>query len=399
MEETNILIETLINGTGIESSAVSVMRQAALVLVAALLSWLGGWLCRKFIVPSILRLGNRLDTKWTGVLFDKELLFMACNIIPAIIIWKLLPMIFANSPLVHEILLRATAVYITVMSAKLLTGFTDILKKTDMSASSATKQYMQSFCGILKIIILSVTAIVIVAILLDKNPMTLFAGLGATSAILMLVFKDTIEGLVAGIRLTSNGMLHKGEWITVPGTQVNGVVEDMTLTTVKVRQFDNTTMTVSPLTLVSGSFQNWKSMQLSGGRRVQRKVYFDFHSVRLISGETMKNLLEKKLVQEKDLTGDAVNISLYRKYMEEWLRNNKDVNPQLAIIVRQIEATQCGLPLEFYFFVYNKEWISYEHTLADLMEHAYAMAPEFGLAIYQKYPSGPHMTPFAESQG
>jgi miniconductance mechanosensitive channel len=136
-----------------------------------------------------------------------------------------------------------------------------------------------SFCGLLRVVVIFIAVIVVIAIILGRNPMTLLAGLGATSAILMLVFKDTIEGLVAGIRLTSAEMLHVGDWITVPSTQADGPVIEMSLTTVKVRNFDNTIVTVSPTTLVNGSFQNWKGMQASEGRRVKRRVYFDFRSL------------------------------------------------------------------------------------------------------------------------
>ena len=145
---------------------------------------------------------------------------------------------------------------------------------------------------------LFVAAVVVVAILLDKNPMTLFAGLGATSAVLMLVFKDTISGLVAGVRLTSNDMLHKGDWITVKSVDANGIVEDISLTTVKVRNFDNTIVTISPINLVNGSFQNWIGMQKSGGRRAKRVVYFDFRSVRLVDETLKRNLLAKHFSTE-----------------------------------------------------------------------------------------------------
>ena len=238
-------------------------------------------------------------------------------------------------------------------------------------------------------------------------------GLGATSAVLMLVFKDTITGLAAGVRLTSNDMLHKGDWITVKSVDANGIVEDMSLTTVKVRNFDNTIVTISPITLVNGSFQNWIGMQKSGGRRVKRVVYFDFRSVRLVDETLKRNLLAKhfatedsfklkaslqkaidKDIQEgkdiEDLKNPAAlaptNLQLYRKFMEKYLRQRPEVNTDLTLMVRHMEATQCGLPIEFYFFIKDKVWVNYEHILADIMEHAYALANEFGLKIYEQYP-------------
>jgi miniconductance mechanosensitive channel len=202
----------------------------------------------------------------------------------------------------------------------------------------------------------------------------------------MLVFKDTIEGLAAGIRLTSNNMLHKGDWITVPSTGANGTVEEISLTTVKVRNFDNTIITVSPKTLVEGSFQNWIGMQQSDGRRVKRLVYYDFRSIKVVDSELRQHLIERKYFKEEDFKGVEVNMSLYRRYMEKYIMNRDDVNEDMMVMVRQMEATNAGLPLEFYFFLKNKVWKEYEHHLADIMEHIYAVTADFGLTIYQQYP-------------
>ena len=200
-------------------------------------------------------------------------------------------MVFYQYPTVRELLARLTAIYITVMSVRLATVFINSFKELDSSHRSSTQQYFHSFCGVLKILMIFIASVVVVAIVIDKSPLKLFAGLGATSAILMFVFKDTIEGLVAGIRLTSNNMLHKGDWITVASAGANGIVEEMTLTTVKVRNFDNTIITVSPTSLVNGSFQNWLGMQQSDGRRVNRVVYYDFRSVCIANSALKKNLL------------------------------------------------------------------------------------------------------------
>ena len=216
--------------------------------------------------------------------------------------------------------------------------------------------------------------------------MTLFAGLGATSAILMLVFKDTISGLVAGIQLTSNDMVHKGDWITVPSANLNGVVEEISLTTVKVRNFDNTIVTVTPQTLVEDSFQNWIGMQQSEGRRVKRVVYYDFRSVCMIDETLRKQLVEKEYFKPEEVEGSIVNMALYRRFIERFLSRNAYVNQQLTFLVCQKEGTNAGLPLEFYFFLKDKEWINYEHQLAEIMEYIYAVTPDFGLKIYQQTP-------------
>ena len=182
-------------------------------------------------------------------------------------------------------------------------------------------------------------------------------------------------------------MLHKGDWITFDKAGVNGVVEEMSLTTVKVRNFDNTFVTVSPTTLVQESFQNWKGMQQSGGRRVKRMVFFDFHSIRPLDAALRQQLLDNKFFTAKELDASpAINISLFRRYMEKYLRTLPYVNQDMTLMVRQLEATNAGLPIEFYFFLKEKTWVEYEHQLADIMDAIYALTPLFGMKIYQQYP-------------
>ena len=252
MENIRIFVEELISLTGLSGSAVPVLRHVLLVLIAILLAVLAGLLCRRIIVPIVRRLTAHTDARWDDVLFGEKVLISACHIVPAIVIWQLLPLVFYQYPVVRELLTRATAIYITVMTVRLVLVFISAVKELEGDERSARQQYLYSFMGVVRIVIIFVAVIIVVAIVLDRDPMKLFAGLGATSAVLMLVFQDTIKGLVAGIRLTSNDMLHKGDWITVPKAGANGIVEDMSLTTVKIRNFDNTMVTVTP--------QSWCTM-------------------------------------------------------------------------------------------------------------------------------------------
>lgn len=437
VEEIRKFVEDLIQMAGVTGGAVPVVRHILLTITAILLAMLSDLLCRRLLVPIIMKVTDKTEVTWDDVLFNKKVLTSACHIVPAVVIWSLMPLVYLEYPIFKEILERATGIYIVVMSVRTALVFIGSFKGLESSEErrSSAQQYFHTFCGVLRILMLFVAGVVVVAILLGKNPLTLFAGLGATSAVLMLVFKDTILGLAAGVRLTSNDMLHKGDWITVKSVDANGIVEEMSLTTVKVRNFDNTIVTISPATLVNGSFQNWIGMQKSGGRRVQRKVYFDFRSIRLVDEELRARLLEKhfatedsfkpkeslqkmlakaevgnehQIEMEKDQNaglGNArqhehqvladlrnpvalapTNLQLYRKYMEKYLRERPEVNTEMTLMVRQLEATQCGLPMEFYFFVKDKVWVNYEHILAEIMEHAYALSAEFGLKIYQQYP-------------
>ena len=435
MEEIRKFVENLIQMAGVTGGAVPVVRHILLTITAILLAMLSDLLCRRLLVPIIMKVTDKTEVTWDDVLFNKKVLTSACHIVPAVVIWSLMPLVYLEYPIFKEILERATGIYIVVMSVRTALVFIGSFKGLESSEErrSSAQQYFHTFCGVLRILMLFVAGVVVVAILLGKNPLTLFAGLGATSAVLMLVFKDTILGLAAGVRLTSNDMLHKGDWITVKSVDANGIVEEMSLTTVKVRNFDNTIVTISPATLVNGSFQNWIGMQKSGGRRVKRVVYFDFRSVRLVDEALKQTLLAKHFATEdsfklketlqKALAKDGIhvaemsaeaavpsdaelekegikegadllnpaalaptNLQLYRRFMEKYLRQRPEVNTELTLMVRHMEATQCGLPIEFYFFIKDKVWVNYEHILADIMEHVYALANEFGLKIYEQYP-------------
>ncbi|MBP3230088.1 MAG: mechanosensitive ion channel [Prevotella sp.] len=386
MENIRIFVEELISLTGLSGSAVPVLRHVLLVLIAILLAVLAGLLCRRIIVPIVRRLTAHTDARWDDVLFGEKVLISACHIVPAIVIWQLLPLVFYQYPVVRELLTRATAIYITVTTVRLVLVFISAVKELEGDERSARQQYLYSFMGVVRIVIIFVAVIIVVAIVLDRDPMKLFAGLGATSAVLMLVFQDTIKGLVAGIRLTSNDMLHKGDWITVPKAGANGIVEDMSLTTVKIRNFDNTMVTVTPQSLVDDSFQNWNGMQQGEGRRVNRTVHYDFRSIRVVDEALRKQLLDKKYFKAGEVKTGMVNMTLYRQYLAAWLSHHPLVNPDMTLMVRQMDPTPEGLPVEFYFFLKEKEWVPYENQMAEIMEHIYAVTPDFGLQIYQMFP-------------
>lgn len=381
------MVEQLISLTGMQGNAVHIVRHALMALVAVFLAWLAQLLCRRVLLPAVLRLTAHTEAKWDDVLFGREVLISACRIVPAIVIWLLLPLVFYQYHMVEELMSRATAVYIVVMTVRLVLAFISAFRSIETKPGrSSTRQYLHSLCGVLKIVAVFIGTVVTVAVILGRSPLSLLAGLGATSALMMLVFKDTITGLVAGVRLTSNDMLHKGDWIQFDKAGVNGVVEEMSLTTVKVRNFDNTIVTVSPVTLVADSFQNWKGMQESDGRRVKRMVFFDFHSIRIADDALKQHLVSSGYFTAKQLEGQQINSTLFRRYVEQWLSTLNTVNTNMTFMVRQLEATSTGLPIEFYFFLKEKSWVEYEHQLADIMDAIYALAPEFGMKLYQQYP-------------
>lgn len=371
LESIRLASEKLLMLLGVNGVGVPILRHTILLLVSVMLAWLSGVICLKLLVPLVVKITQRTPGKWDDILFNREVLRSASHIVPAIVVWALVPMVFYQFPHVRMALDRITEIYITIMSTRTLLVFISGFNMLDNAPNrSKARQYFRSLCSVLRVVVLFLAVIVVVAIIINRSPMRLLAGLGATSAVLMLIFKDTITGLVAGIRLTSNDMVHKGDWITVPGTPANGIVQDISLSTVKIRNFDNTIVTVTPNQLITGTFQNWIGMQESDGRLVQRRFYVDFKSIHFEHSN------------EKDIT----NLGRYRTAIESYLNDNEHIQKKMGIMVRQLEATDSGLPIEVRFFLKYKEWKKYEDHLAMIMEHVYAMAPDYGVKLYEQYP-------------
>lgn len=315
LESIRVATEKLLMLFGVNGVGIPILRHAILLLVSILLAWLSGFICLKVLVPLVGKITRRTPGKWDDILLNRQVLVSASHIVPAIVIWALVPLVFYQYPHVRVLLDRITEIYITVMSTRTLLVFISGFNRLDDAPNrSKARQYFRSLCSVLRVVVLFLAVIIVVAIIINKSPLKLIAGLGATSAVLMLIFKDTITGLVAGIRLTSNDMVHKGDWITVPGTPANGIVQDMSLSTVKIRNFDNTIVTVTPNQLITGTFQNWIGMQESDGRLVQRRFYVDFKTIHF---------------EHSDDGDDITNLGRYRAAIEEYLNGNEHIQKKM----------------------------------------------------------------------
>jgi miniconductance mechanosensitive channel len=238
----------------------------------------------------------------------------------------------------------------------------------------------------IQIIITCVCAIIAVSVLCGRSPGTIVTALGATSAVLMLVFKDTILGLVAGVQLSANNMLKKGDWIVVDKAGANGEVEDISLTTVKVRNWDESITTISPYVLFSESFQNYANMRELGARRVMRSLLLDATSVRFLSADELASLHADGFITDDELTNSArsVNLMLFRHYLERMIVSNPNVRTDMRHMVRQLQPTAAGLPLELFFFVKQTEWEAFEAVQSDIFDEIYAILTRFALSLYQR---------------
>ena len=240
----------------------------------------------------------------------------------------------------------------------------------------------------LKLVTICVGTIIIISTVIDKNPVAILTGLGAGTAILMLVFQDMIRSLVAGIQLLANDMLKTGDWITVPKYGADGDVMEVNLTTVKVRNWDKTIITVPPYALVNDSFQNWRGMFDCGGRRVKRSINVDMNTVRFCTDEEMTKFRQQPWMEGFEATGrQEVNLYVFRHYIEHYLRTHPKVNSEMIMTVRQLQPTNQGMPIELYFFSADTAWLKYEHLQAEVFDHVIAMMRTFDLKVFQS-PTG-----------
>ena len=275
-------------------------------------------------------------------------------------------------------------VYIVVVGLitanSLLLGFQDIYSRSGKDKQHPMKGLVQA----IQIVMFFIGTIITVGILIDKSPAALLTGLGASAAVLMLVFKDSILGFVAGVQLSRNNMIRIGDWIQMPDGSANGTVEEITLNTVKVRNWDNTITTIPPYTLVSTPFKNWRGMQESGGRRVDKMIYLDITTIKICTPDMVNNI-RKDIPLMKDLKPSDMptNSQLFRIYIEKYLRSHPVVAQDLDLIIAQRQPGQFGVPIEVYFFLTDKVWDRYEKIQSDIFDHLIAAASDFGLKLYQ----------------
>ena len=273
------------------------------------------------------------------------------------------------------------AVILIVLCNSVLQALMDVYGRSEKSRNHPLKALFQG----LQVAVFFIGGIVVVAILIGKSPKVLLTGLGASAAVLMLIFKDSILGFVAGVQLSQNNMLRIGDWIQMPDGSANGTVEEITLNTVKVRNWDNTITMMPPYTLVSSPFKNWRGMAESGGRRVDKRIWIDITSVSACDSAFLVNLKALvPLMRDYEVQGEGVtNTQLYRAYIRLYLRAHPVVAQNLDLIVAQREQTEYGLPIEVYFFLTDKVWDSFETIQSDIFDHLISMAPSFNLHLYQ----------------
>ena len=359
------------------------------MIIAALLVILAiglDYLCQAIFVGSMKKLAQHTHYQWDSLLLKRKVVHHLVHTIPGILVYALLPLAFIRGKGLLLLSQKICAVYIVFALLLAINGFIlvflDMYNMRQVNKNRPIKGFMQ----VLQVLLFFIGGIVIIAILIGKSPASLFAGLGASAAILMLVFKDTILGFVAGIQLSANDMLRPGDWITVPGSNANGIVQEITLNTVKIQNFDNTISTIPPYTLVSASFQNWRGMVESGGRRVMKSIFLDLNTIKFCTPD-MLNTFRKEIPLLADYKPDEgvtpTNSQMFRVYVEKYLTSLPVVNTDLDLFISQLQSTEYGVPIQIYFFSRNNIWKEYERIQSDIFDHFFAMIPKFELKVYQ----------------
>lgn len=326
-----------------------------------------------------------MELRLKDILRKRRTILKILLLIPGIVAYYLL-----NAGIIHNVHIvsifgRLALVYLTVMAImianSILLAFEDAYSRSGKYKEHPLKGLVQA----IQIAIYFIGCIIIVAVLIDKSPSALLAGLGASAAVLMLIFKDSILGFVAGVMLSRNNMIRIGDWIQMPDGSADGTVEEISLNTVKVRNWDNTISTIPPYTLISSPFKNWRGMAESGGRRVDKMIYLDMTTVKVLTQENVTEVCSRIQLMSDYKADDPypTNSQLYRVYITRYIRQHPIVAKDLDIIIAQRQPGEFGLPIEVYFFLTQKDWAPFEKIQSDIFDHLIAMASDFDLKLYQ----------------
>ncbi|MDY5773341.1 MAG: mechanosensitive ion channel [Bacteroidaceae bacterium] len=366
---------------GIDPTNYSWMMRLSLLLLILVFTLLFTRLFRLLLIPFIHRLTAKTKAKWDEALFNRRLLIAFSRLLPPIIWYLFLPMAFATTPTLLLILQKACLIYLVVTTLRLISTFLSTLYELSSNHEKLRHRPLKGIYQMVQLIAILVGVIIMISILIDKDATTILAGLGASAAVMMLIFKDSILGLVAGIQLSANDMLRPGDWITMSKYGADGYVIEVSLTTVKVQNFDKTITTLPPYALVSDSYQNWRGMWENGGRRIKRSLFIDMNTIRFCPSAA-------EPASVADQAAEApVNLRLYRQYVLDYLERHPHVKQDMMKMVRQLPSTPQGLPLEVYCFADTTEWVEYERIQDEIFDHLIAVLPRFGLRIYQQ-PAG-----------
>jgi miniconductance mechanosensitive channel len=411
-EQTKGWAESLSNwlsGFGMSAWA-SRMATASLLLIALILVCVVIYvIVRPLLLKMFKLIVKRTKFDWDNQLFGHGVFRWLTHLVPAILIYTVTPGLFDQTPKLVTFLKAASLIYIIISILFVFDSLLNALHASYASTELAARFPMRSLMQVLKLIAILVAFVLGIAVILGQSPLALLGGLGVFASVLMLVFKDPILGFVAGIQLSANRMVLPGDWIEMPSHNADGDVLEVGLTTVKVQNWDKTITTLPPYALITESFKNWRGMQEAGARRIKRSLFIDLNSIRLCNAEIMDKFAKVKFIakhledrqneiEEWNSTREfdnsvavngrhLTNIGTFRSYVLAYLKNHPKIHQNMTLLVRQLQPTGRGLPLEIYCFTNTTAWAEYEDIQSDIFDHLLAVAHEFELRIFQE-PSG-----------
>lgn len=388
-----LTIKNFLISIGIISEQINKTDMMILIAIIFVLALACDFICKKIALFALHIYSQVKHKSWDEDPLKKKVIEKFAALIPALIFNIFLPIFFEKGAEQFVWIGKICSIYILITAISFLFAFLDFLYNRYIQ-KNGIKISINIIVQIIKLIIIFITVIIICSILMGKSPTSLLTGIGASAAVLSFIFKDTLISLISSFQLTGNKMLNIGDWICAPKHNVNGIVKEITLNTIKVQNFDNTIITIPPQTLVSESFQNWNGMQQSGGRRIKRSLFIDMNSIKFCNSELIDRLRQEPLLrdyfilEEKSQFKDRyTNIGALRAYLEAYIQTIPTFNGELTHMVRQLDPTEKGLPLEIYFFTSEKRWEEYEAIQSDLFDHVLAIVPFFELNVFQN-PSG-----------
>lgn len=394
-DSIRIKIYNLLVEWGIGESFASVLDGIIVLIYLALVIVIINLALRWGVMRGLQWLVSKTRVWWDDLLFDSKVLRHLCGIVTPVIINMMMPLVISSLDIrpqwMIESLYKGVDIYVIIACLK----FINTLFKTTFAIIEHRPAWhgkpIKGLLETLQVVLVIVGTILIIAVVIDKSPTGLLAGLGASAAVISFIFKDSLMGLVTGVQLSANNMLKVGDWIEMPSRGIDGVVEEVNLTTIKIRSWNNTLQTIPPYLLVSEPFDNWQAMRDSGGRRIKRHINVDMTSVRFADDKLIDSLRAHQATSDLMSTiettlpegGVLTNLDLYMRVISRYLEVHPRINHKMISMVRQLQPTEWGVPVELYFFSADVNWIPYEHLQTEIMSHIVAFAPLFDVRIYQ----------------
>lgn len=390
---------------GIHPDIVVYIRLVALLVILSIIIALVDFIAKKFILRTANRIFTMSKNKWDDILANEKVFDKLSQLFPALIINWTLDFVFVDFPKAIPVLYDALEIYVIWIITRVLLAFFTAVEHYMVTLSTYKDKPIESYIQLAKLITYFISGIFVISVIIGKSPLYLLSAFGAMTAVALLVFKDTILGLVASIQISANDMLRVNDWLEMKKYGADGNVISITLATVKVQNWDHTITTIPTYALVSDSFKNWRNMQDTGARRIKRYVYIRPKSIRFVDDRLLNEFKQFQLLtpylddrqkeielhneniqadKSKSVNGrNLTNIGVFRKYVELYLRNHSEVQQNLTLMIRQLQPDQYGVPLEIYCFADTTEWVPYEGIQSDIMDHILASASSFGLEIYE----------------